>query len=124
MEYKRLTGQKWSDDIDLTRELGYSYIYKRLYELENKIENGTLIEGPCKVENPTEQKSRKTKKNIQQYKQPHCQHCEWYKGLTGTCISKLRSFGLKDRAKACGSRNCSSFKPLDEYKDCYKELQK
>ena len=42
-EYKRLTNQKWSEDIDLTQELGYSYIYKRLYELETKIENGTLV---------------------------------------------------------------------------------
>ena len=45
-EYKRLTGQKWTDDIDLTKEYGYSYIYKRLYELEDKIENGTLVEFP------------------------------------------------------------------------------
>ena len=43
MEYKRLTNQKWSEDIDLTQELGYSYIYKRLYELEDKIEAGTLV---------------------------------------------------------------------------------
>lgn len=43
MEYKRLTNQKWSKDIDLTQELGYSHIYKRLYELEDKIEAGTLI---------------------------------------------------------------------------------
>ena len=42
-QYKRLTNQKWSEDIDLTQELGYSYIYKRLYELETKIENGTLV---------------------------------------------------------------------------------
>lgn len=49
MEYKRLTNQKWSKDIDLTQELGYSYIYKRLAELEDKIEAGTLIEIPCKV---------------------------------------------------------------------------
>lgn len=48
-EYERLTNQKWSKDIDLTQELGYSYIYKRLYELEDKIEAGTLIEIPCKV---------------------------------------------------------------------------
>lgn len=27
-EYKRLTNQKWSKDIDLTQELGYSHIYK------------------------------------------------------------------------------------------------
>ena len=48
-EYERLTNQKWSKDIDLTQELGYSYIYKRLAELEDKIEAGTLIEIPCKV---------------------------------------------------------------------------
>lgn len=42
-EYERLTNQKWSKDIDLTQELGYSYIYKRLYELEDKIENGILV---------------------------------------------------------------------------------
>lgn len=48
-EYKRLTGQKWTDNIDLAKEYGYSYIYKRLYELEDKIENGTLREVPCNV---------------------------------------------------------------------------
>ena len=42
-DYKRLTNQKWSEDIDLTQELGYSHIYKRLYELEDKIEAGTLV---------------------------------------------------------------------------------
>lgn len=53
-EYKRLTKQKWSKDIDLTQELGYSYIYKRLHELEDKIENGTLIELPCVAYNVKE----------------------------------------------------------------------
>lgn len=48
-EYKRLTGQKWTDNIDLAKEYGYSYIYKRLYELEDKIMDGTLVELPCKV---------------------------------------------------------------------------
>lgn len=48
-QYKRLTNQKWSEDIDLTQELGYSYIYKRLHELEDKLENGTLKELPCKI---------------------------------------------------------------------------
>ena len=43
MEDKRLTNQKWSKDIDLTQELGYSYIYKRLAELEDEIENGILV---------------------------------------------------------------------------------
>ena len=49
MEYKRLTNQKWSKDIDLTQELGYSYIYKRLYELENKIDAGTLVAVPYAI---------------------------------------------------------------------------
>lgn len=48
-QYKRLTNQKWSEDIDLTQELGYSYIYKRLYELEDKLENKMLMELPCKI---------------------------------------------------------------------------
>lgn len=49
MEYKRLTNQKWSEDIDLTQELGYSYIYKRLYELENRIKAGTLVTVPYAI---------------------------------------------------------------------------
>lgn len=48
-EYKRLTNQKWSEDIDLTQELGYSYIYKRLYELENRIKAGTLVTVPYAI---------------------------------------------------------------------------
>ena len=44
MKYNRLTHQKWSDKIDLKNEYGYSFIYKRLYELEDKIENGELVE--------------------------------------------------------------------------------
>lgn len=48
-QYKRLTNQKWSEDIDLTQELGYSYIYKRLYELEDEIEVGTLVTVPYAI---------------------------------------------------------------------------
>lgn len=48
-DYKRLTKQKWSNDIDLTQELGYSCIYEKLYELENLLENGWLLGLPCKV---------------------------------------------------------------------------
>ena len=49
MKYKRLTHQKYDENIDLTKEYGYSYIYKRLYELEDKIDAGTLIEPPVKL---------------------------------------------------------------------------
>lgn len=45
----RLTHQKWSQGIDLKQEYGYSHIYKRLYDLEDKIMNGTLVELPCKI---------------------------------------------------------------------------
>ena len=48
-EYERLTNQKWSKDIDLTQELGYSYLYKRLYELENRIKAGTLVTVPYAI---------------------------------------------------------------------------
>ena len=53
MEYKRLTkksGLNFADkDLSLADEWGYSHIYNRLAELEDKIEQGTLIELPCKV---------------------------------------------------------------------------
>lgn len=32
-QYKRLTNQKWSKDIDLTQELGYSYIRQEKREI-------------------------------------------------------------------------------------------
>ena len=50
MKYKRLTDKEWH-----IAKFGYTStehtrkILKRLWDLENKIENGTLIELPCKV---------------------------------------------------------------------------
>lgn len=50
-QYKRLTKKGgYTKELDLNQELGYSYIYTRLAELEDKIENGTLVELPCKVD--------------------------------------------------------------------------
>lgn len=49
-EYKRLTKKGgWHENIDLKDEYGYKWIYQRLAVLEDKIENGTLIDLPCKV---------------------------------------------------------------------------
>lgn len=49
-QYGRLTKKGgYTKELDLKQELGYSYIYNRLSELEDKIEAGTLIEIPCKV---------------------------------------------------------------------------
>jgi len=46
-EYKRLTKKSWHD----TKFCGLNEreVLNRLWEVENKIENGTLIELPCKV---------------------------------------------------------------------------
>ena len=44
-QYGRLTKKGgYTKELDLKQELGYSYIYNRLAELEDKIENGTLVE--------------------------------------------------------------------------------
>ena len=59
---------------------------------------------------------------VKQFKTPHCVHCSWYKEHTNTCINALMSQGLNRRAKACGSRNCVSFKPKEEYKPFYVDL--
>lgn len=49
-EYKRLTKKGgYTKDLDLKQELGYSHIYNRLAELEDKIMDGTLIELPYKL---------------------------------------------------------------------------
>ena len=47
MKYERLTkkGIDWHDDVQCNDE----EIYNRLAELEDKIENGTMVELPCKV---------------------------------------------------------------------------
>ena len=43
-QYGRLTKKGgYTKELDLKQELGYSYIYNRLSELEDKIENGTLV---------------------------------------------------------------------------------
>lgn len=83
-EYKRMTKQSgWKADMDLTQEMGYSWIYQRLSELENKIEQGTLKEIPENAVVLTE------KKDIQQY--------EWSKMCDKMGIFKLVE---KESAKA------------------------
>lgn len=47
-DYKRLTKKDWAN-MNLEKEYGDLHVYKRLAELENKIENGLLIELPCKI---------------------------------------------------------------------------
>lgn len=43
-QYERLTKKGgYTKELDLKQELGYSYIYNRLSELEDKIEKGTLV---------------------------------------------------------------------------------
>lgn len=75
------------------------------------------------VNKPTKRAVKREKPPVQ-YSQPHCYHCANYKELTGNCIVKLMSRGLKKSAKAVGSRSCQSFEPLEEYKENYKEMLK
>ena len=43
-QYGRLTKKGgYTKELDLKQELGYSYIYNRLAELEDKIEKGLLV---------------------------------------------------------------------------------
>ena len=39
-----------TEKTDLTKEYGYSYIYNRLAWLEDMMEDGRIIELPCKVD--------------------------------------------------------------------------
>ena len=49
-KYERMTKRAgWHKDIDLKDELGYSYIYQRLAELENSIEDKKLVELPFSI---------------------------------------------------------------------------
>lgn len=45
---ERLTKKDWAN-MNLEKEYGDLHVYKRLAELENKIEDGLLIELPCKI---------------------------------------------------------------------------
>ena len=49
MEYKRLTIRLANKEIGCLREYRKDDLIRRLAELEDKIENGTLVELPCKV---------------------------------------------------------------------------
>lgn len=49
MGYKRLTDKDWHKEKFYGHRDSERTILKRLWDLENKIENGTLIELPCKV---------------------------------------------------------------------------
>ena len=49
MEYKRLTEKDWHKEKFYPTTDSERVIRKRLWDLEDKIEQGTLIELPCKV---------------------------------------------------------------------------
>lgn len=74
--------------------------------------------------NRPQNRAKNKQKRVRQYTTPHCYHCVNYGRFTSTCVVKLMAYGLKDRAKAGGSRNCSNFEPREEYKENYKEICK
>ena len=49
MKYERLTQRLMGSNTPFTEYATYDEIINRLAELEDKIENGTLVELPCKV---------------------------------------------------------------------------
>lgn len=50
MSYERMTKKGgFTKDLDLKQEMGYSHIYNRLAELEDKLESGQLLELPCEL---------------------------------------------------------------------------
>lgn len=90
MKYKRLTHQKYDKNIDLKQELGYSYIYKKLYELEDKIEAGTMIELPVKL-------------GQEVWYIPHYN----YKPYCGVCKDIIRMIGFSSRGFQVRLRDAS-----------------
>ena len=48
-DYKRLTDKDWHKEKFYPKADNERIIRKRLWDLENKIEQGTLVELPCKV---------------------------------------------------------------------------
>ena len=49
MKYERITRKDWKEHMQERRCIASNEALTRLGELEDKIENGTLIELPCKV---------------------------------------------------------------------------
>ena len=49
MKYERLTDKDWHKEKFYCHSNSERTVIKRLFDLENKIEQGTLIELPCKV---------------------------------------------------------------------------
>ena len=49
MKYERLTDKDWHKEKFYGHSESERTVLKRLWDLENKIEQGTLIELPCKV---------------------------------------------------------------------------
>lgn len=90
MKYERLTHQKYDENIDLTQEYGYSYIYKRLYELEDKIESGSMIEPPVKL-------------GQEVWYIPHYN----YKPYCGVCKDNVRMIGFSSRGFQVRLRDAS-----------------
>lgn len=53
MEYKRITGRdNWCGCVTIKNGTSKGEIWERLAELEDKIENATLVELPCKLGTP------------------------------------------------------------------------
>ena len=76
-KYERLTKRAgWHKDIDLTDELGYSYIYQRLAELENAIEDGEIVRLPCEKIKSIEDRIAKLENIYEEYRKARIKELE------------------------------------------------
>lgn len=76
-DYKRLTKRAgWHKDIDLKDELGYSYIYQRLAELENAIDDGELLRLPCEKIKSLEERIVKLENIYEEYRKARIKELE------------------------------------------------
>ena len=75
-KYERVTKRTgWHENIDLTDELGYSYIYQRLSELENAIEDGELVKSSSKIKT-LEERIEKLENIYEEYRKAKIQELE------------------------------------------------
>lgn len=75
-KYERFTKRAgWHENIDLKDELGYSYIYQRLAELENAIEDGELVKSSSKIKT-LEERIAKLENIYEEYRKAKIQELE------------------------------------------------
>ena len=105
-KYKRLTSDTgFARNLPINEEM-----YDRLYELENAIENGTLIELPCEVEGIA--KTNYYEQIINSVIDKRLEECHKEHGATPFCREMLRELAITRFALI------AAFRAKDEFAEC------